>query len=168
MAPELLVPSMFGLGECIPSKAADIYAVAMVIHQVRTRNAPHTPFLIPLVQVLTGMSPFGIILGHEVAFRVCGGGRPSKPPNAPELGLSGEVWKLLEDSWQTERTRRPPAKDVLCRIKTAALVCGTLPSVGDGPKWYEDPEEYLAEFGRPFLYSLSDKKFTGFCRPTAP
>ena len=35
MAPELLVPSRFGLEKCAPSKEADIYAMAMVIYQVR-------------------------------------------------------------------------------------------------------------------------------------
>lgn len=34
MAPELLVPSKFGLRKCIPTKEADIYAMAMVIYQV--------------------------------------------------------------------------------------------------------------------------------------
>ena len=35
MAPELLVPSRFGLDKCLPSKEADIYAMAMVVYQVR-------------------------------------------------------------------------------------------------------------------------------------
>ena len=34
MAPELLVPSRFGLDKCTSSKEADIYAMAMVIYQV--------------------------------------------------------------------------------------------------------------------------------------
>ena len=34
-APELLVPSRFGLDKCMPSKEADIYAIAMVFYQVR-------------------------------------------------------------------------------------------------------------------------------------
>ena len=35
MAPELVIPSRFGLDKCLPSKEADIYAMAMVIYQVR-------------------------------------------------------------------------------------------------------------------------------------
>lgn len=35
MAPELLVPSQFGLDKCTPTKEADMYAIAMVIFQVR-------------------------------------------------------------------------------------------------------------------------------------
>jgi len=36
MAPELLVPPKFGLDMCTPSKEADIYAMGMVIYEVRT------------------------------------------------------------------------------------------------------------------------------------
>jgi len=36
MAPELLIPSRFGLDKCIHTKEADIYAMGMVIYQVRT------------------------------------------------------------------------------------------------------------------------------------
>ena len=34
MAPELFVPSEFGIDRCTPTKEADIYALAMVIYQV--------------------------------------------------------------------------------------------------------------------------------------
>ena len=36
MAPELLVPSKFGLEKSIPTAEADIYAMAIVIYQVHT------------------------------------------------------------------------------------------------------------------------------------
>jgi hypothetical protein len=36
MAPQLLVPSMFGLEKCTPTKESDIYAMAMAIYQVLT------------------------------------------------------------------------------------------------------------------------------------
>ena len=36
MPPEHLVPSRFGLDKFVPSKEADIYAMGMVIYQVRT------------------------------------------------------------------------------------------------------------------------------------
>ena len=40
MAPELLVPSRFGLDRCMPTKEADIYAMAMAIYQVSTTRFP--------------------------------------------------------------------------------------------------------------------------------
>ena len=36
MAPELLDPFSFGLDKYTPSKEGDIYAIAMIIYQVRT------------------------------------------------------------------------------------------------------------------------------------
>ena len=36
MAPELLFPSRFGLEKCTSTKEADIYAMGMVVYQVRT------------------------------------------------------------------------------------------------------------------------------------
>jgi len=36
MAPELLVPTKFGLDKCTPSKEADVYAMAMAVYQVCT------------------------------------------------------------------------------------------------------------------------------------
>jgi len=40
MAPELLFPSRFGLEKCMSTKEADIYAMGMVIYQVRTARCP--------------------------------------------------------------------------------------------------------------------------------
>ena len=113
------------------------------------------------MQVLTGAPPFGKLTTSEVVFKVVGGGKPSKPANALELGLSDRVWKLLEDCWQSERSLRPSVKDVLGRVKAAASVCGTLPSVKNIPKRYEDPESRLDKWGRSLSRSSSDVKFIG-------
>lgn len=52
--------------------------------------------LILLVQVLTGAQPFSKLSVAEVVFKVLGGGKLLKPANVLELGLSDNVWKLLE------------------------------------------------------------------------
>jgi len=83
-----------------------------------------------------------------VVFKVLDGGKPVKPANALELGLSDSVWNLLEDCWQTERALRPPVTDVLSRVKEAASVCGILSPVKNIPNRYEDPESRLDKFGR--------------------
>ena len=85
-----------------------------------------------------------------MVFKVVGGGKPSKPANSLELGLSDKVWKLLEDCWQTQRTLRPSIKDVLTRVKTAASVCGMLCPVGGAPQRHEDPESDFNKFGKSF------------------
>jgi len=86
-----------------------------------------------------------------VVFKVLGEGRPTKPANALELGLSDKVWKLLEDCWQTDRTSRPSTEDVLDRVKGAASVCGILSSVGGISQRYEDPDSDFAKFDQLFL-----------------
>ena len=111
------------------------------------------------VQVLTGTLPFGKLGGPEVVFKVAAGGKPSKPANAPELGLSDKVWKLLEDCWQAQRTLRPSIKDVLGVIKAAASVCDTLYPVGGIPTRDEDPGSKLDKFGRSFPHLSSEVEF---------
>lgn len=105
------------------------------------------PVLIRSVQVLTGTLPFGKQTGSEVVFKVLGGVRPSKPQNARDLGLSDELWKLLEDCWKTEREHRPPVKDVLIRVKSAASTCGILSPVGGVVQQHEEPDLDFSEFG---------------------
>ena len=100
--------------------------------------------------------------GSEVFFKVLGGERPSKPANALELGLSDEVWKLLEDCWQTDRISRPSVRDVSDRVKGAASVCGILSSVGVAPQRYEDPDSDFGEFGRSLSHLSSEVKLMEF------
>ena len=120
------------------------------------------------MQVLTGTLPFGRLPMPEVVSKVLEGERPTKPANALELGLSDEVWKLLEDCWQPQRALRPSVKDVLDRVQRAVSVCGTLPPVGDVQQHYEDPESDSSKFGRSLPHSSSDVKFIGHCRPIVP
>ena len=101
----------------------------------------------------------------EAVIKVLGGGKPSRPANALELGLSEKVWKLLEHCWQTERSLRPPVSDVLSRVKAAASVCGRLPSVKSIRERYEEPESRWGKFGRSLPHSSSDVKFIRLFRP---
>ena len=149
MAPERLVPSKFGLEDGTPTMEADIYAMAMTIYQV-----------------LTGTLPFGKRTGPEVMFQLLGGVRPSKPKNALELGLSDEVWKLLEDCWQTDRQLRPPVNDVLGHVRSAASACGTLPPVWGVARRDRDPASDFAKFGESLAQLPSDVKFIRCRRST--
>ena len=147
MAPERLVPSKFGLEKGTPTTEADIYAVAMVIYQVLTTQFLTHVRINSSVQLLTGQLPFSEPIGPEVVFQILKGVRPTKPSNATELGLSDGVWKLLEDCWQTDRQLRPSVKDVLDRVKSTALTCGTLPPVGGVAQCRADPDSMFNKFG---------------------
>ncbi|KAF9781364.1 kinase-like domain-containing protein [Thelephora terrestris] len=134
MAPERLVPSRFGLDfRGSPTKEADIYAMAMVIYQV-----------------LTGTLPYGKRTGPEVVFQVMGGVKPPKPLNALEIGLSDELWELLDKCWQTKRQLRPQVNDVLSRVKSAASACGNLSPVGDATQRQEVSDSNFTEFDQSF------------------
>ena len=164
MAPELLVPSKFNLDKSTPTKEADVYAMGMVIYQVCATQCQCARISILTLQVLTGTLPFGKISGSEVVFKVLMGGRPSKPANAPKLGLSDDIWELLEGCWETERTSRPSVEGVLTRAKAAALVCGVLSPVGDVPYRYEEPDSDFSKFGMSLPRLPSNIEFKGFCR----
>ena len=118
--------------------------------------------------MLTGTLPFGKLSGSEVVFKVVEGGKPSKPANAPELGISDKVWNLLEDCWQTERTLRPSIKGVLGRVKAAASSCGMLSPVGGVPQPYEAPLSAFDKWGRSFPRSPNDAELIGIFRPIIP
>ena len=114
MAPELLVPAKFGLEKEVPSKEADIYALGMTVYHV-----------------LTGKWPFFPKRDTEIVYAVMLGERPPKPEDAEELGMTGAMWDLLEDTWREERTERPEISTILgafCNItgerKTTDSVMG--------------------------------------------
>lgn len=96
MAPELLLPTKFGLDKEMPSKEADIYALGMTVYQV-----------------LTGERPFFSKREPEVIHAVISGERPPKPENADIIGMTKAVWDLLEVCWREDRATRPNIAHVL-------------------------------------------------------
>ena len=104
MAPELLLPTKFGLSKAVPSKEADIYALGMAIYQV-----------------LTGKRPF---LQRRKARIICAvilGERPAKPENAEKIWVTEFVWNLLVECWMEDRTMRPNASDTLRRLDVSSI-----------------------------------------------
>ena len=96
MAPELLLPTMFGLQKGVPSQEGDIYALGMTVYQV-----------------LTGKWPFFPRREGEVVHAVISGERPPKPENAEEIGMTEILWDLLRECWKEDRTTRPAITKVL-------------------------------------------------------
>ena len=98
-APELLLPTKFGLTKAGPSKEADVYAFGMTMYQV-----------------LTGKRPFRPMRNAGIIRAVISGERPAKPENAEEIGMTDALWNLLRDCWQEDRITRPNIRDVYWRI----------------------------------------------------
>ena len=80
------------------SKPADVFAFAMVV-----------------VEVFTGKLPFEGQKDEAVLLRILEGGRPEMPRNAQAVGLTEEMWKLLEACWQQNPKKRPTMKEVVRR-----------------------------------------------------
>ena len=83
------------------SKPADVFAFGMLA-----------------VEIFTGQVPF---VEQEnaavVVFRILRGDRPKIPKNAQEVGLTVEIWNLIERCWQQNPKKRPTIAQVVVRLQ---------------------------------------------------
>jgi hypothetical protein len=82
------------------SKAADVFAFGMLA-----------------VEIFTGEIPF---VGQEnvaVIFQILQGDRPKIPGNAQEVGLTVEMWKLIESCWRQNPRKRPTIEEIVVRLR---------------------------------------------------
>jgi len=80
------------------SKAADVFAFGMLA-----------------VEVFTGRIPFEEQKNETVVLPISRGGGPEIPSSAQGVGLTGEMWGLLENCWQQNPSKRPTAEEVVGR-----------------------------------------------------
>jgi len=80
------------------SKAADVFAFGMFA-----------------VEVFTNKIPFEEQKNEAVVLRISRGGRPEMPEDAHAIGLTNEMWKLLESCWQQNPKKRPVMEEVVRR-----------------------------------------------------
>jgi len=80
------------------SKTADVFAFGMLA-----------------VEVFTDKIPFGEQKNEAAALRISLGDRPEMPENAQAVGLTSEIWTLLESCWQQNPKRRPTMEEVVMR-----------------------------------------------------
>jgi hypothetical protein len=71
-------------------------------------------------QVLTGAPPFANREKQDLACRVVlSGERPSRPSNSESLGITNEIWSLLETCWAKDAASRPNVNHVVRCLKGA-------------------------------------------------
>lgn len=79
------------------SKAADVFAFGMFA-----------------LEVFTGQVPFSEYTNEAVVSLVSQGRRPpGMPENAQEVGLTNDMWTLLENCWQQRYKKRPSMEGVV-------------------------------------------------------
>ena len=80
----------------LESKAADVFAFGMFA-----------------VEVFTGKIPFEEQKIEAVVLHISQGGRPEMPQNAQAVGLTVEMWNVLESCWQQNPKKRPTMQEVV-------------------------------------------------------
>ena len=82
------------------SKEADVFAFGMLA-----------------VEVFTGEVPFVGQGNAAVVFKILGGERPKMPENAQDVGLTVEMWNLIESCWQQNPKKRPTMREVVVKLQ---------------------------------------------------
>ena len=101
-----------------PSKAADIYSMAMTIHEVSLLRCISSPSA--EVKVLTDSIPFPSLNDFMVMYHVIDGLRPEEPDFAKTRGYTKEVWEMTKSCWVVERASRPAVEKILDTLGGAA------------------------------------------------
>ena len=52
--------------------------------------------------------------------KVMNGGRPTRPAEATELGLTDELWDLIRSAWAQDAQHRPPVQRIVDFLLRAA------------------------------------------------
>ncbi|KAF9647767.1 kinase-like protein [Thelephora ganbajun] len=105
LAPEIIDPPSDIVFE---SKPADIFAFGMLA-----------------IEVFTGEPPFQGCSSSRAARLILKGDRPELPQNAEGVGLTVQVWELLQKCWHPDPARRPTIDEVVrsCEYLTGNNEC---------------------------------------------
>jgi len=124
MSPELL--DQGDTCEHGPTKESDIYALGMLIYEVRVHASP--PSLATTKkklkrkkkQVLGGRAPFDDLPNPGmIVVEIAKGSRPKKPENAAGLGFTDGLWGILERCWSADKNTRPTLETILSCLREA-------------------------------------------------
>jgi len=100
MAPEVLNPDHPEFEVNRPREASDIYSYSMII-----------------IEVYAGNAPFAEYHDDMVIFKVIAGMRPSRPMYSLKLGLTDDLWSLVQRSWVHDPGQRPHLSEILSCLR---------------------------------------------------
>jgi hypothetical protein len=99
LSPEIINPTRRGSTMPVTeTMAADVFAFGMLA-----------------VEVFTGKIPFEGQKNETVVLRISQGGRPTMPEDAQAVGLTAEIWSVLESCWHQNPKKRPTMREVVRR-----------------------------------------------------
>lgn len=120
-SPERFNPQKFGVKYPLVTREADIYAFGMTSFQVLKQQPLISTIYFSCIQVLTGETPFSSLPEAEVIESVVDGLRPPKPEDALAIGFSNSLWDFVQLCWDSDRTQRPTAAEVVKHLHEAAV-----------------------------------------------
>lgn len=104
------------------SKMSDVYAFSMLMFQVSAQGYLTACLDLIVAQIFTGRTPLQRgsrppRLQAKVVTRICAGDRPNR---AHDYGgrISDTNWRLMEECWVEDPTRRPTTAAVVLRLRT--------------------------------------------------
>ena len=99
LVPERITPTRKGAATlALESKGADVFAFAMLA-----------------MEIFTGKIPFEEQKNEAAVLRISQGGGPAMPLNSRDVGLTAEMWGVLDECWQQVPKKRPTMSDVVRR-----------------------------------------------------
>jgi len=125
-APEVLVPSKFGLANSIPSKGSDVYSLAMTAYEVRSSHCTLSsltlllPYRSSRRSHLTGDSRDSMIILYIVA-----GNRPPRPTDTH--WLQDHIWNMITTCWSEKQEQR-----LGIRVMYNQLLASSIQEMGQG------------------------------------
>ena len=122
-----------------PTHESDCYAVGMVIYEVTSYDHYSDPSLTCPVQILTGFPPFHGLSVLQIMLALATGGHPVKPLYPESLGLSDELWELVQSCWSKSISVRPTAQELYDHLSHASL--GWVP-----PLQWPIPDPYTSPY----------------------
>lgn len=96
LAPEIINSHTTDAMPVVESAAADVFAFGMLA-----------------VEVFSGKVPFEGQKDEAVVLHISQGGRPKMPERHLEVGLTHEMWVIIERCWQQNPEERPEIPEVV-------------------------------------------------------
>lgn len=98
LAPEIITSAQKESDTPVESKAANVFAFGMLV-----------------LEVFTGKIPFEGQMNEAVVLNILRGVTPEMPENAQAVGLTNNMWMLLESCWLKNPDDRPSMEEVVRR-----------------------------------------------------